>query len=100
MHESDRKKLKDEQTKIYYASVSWSSIVCCISSGLRRSIANFFFADAVCESFLSSCCSISFTRFEYSWNDAANAYVNFLASALLNMVSIENKNQSQYQAIY
>lgn len=69
----------------YYASVSWSSIVCCISSGVRRSMANFFFPDVAGElSPFSSCCSSFFTRFEYSWNDAASAYVNFLAKALQN----------------
>lgn len=77
----------------YYASVSWSSILCCISSGVRKSMANFFFAAPVCESFFSSCCSISLTRFEYSWNDAASAYVSFLARALYWFNEMEKKNK-------
>lgn len=80
-------KMKRKQQKknviIYYASVSWSSMVCCISSGVRKSIANFFFPFICAFSLRISFCSISLTRFEYSWNEAANAYVKRLAKALI-----------------
>lgn len=58
-------------------------MVWCISSGKRRSMANFFLPlDGCILLVANSFCSFSLTRFEYSWNEAANAYVNSLARAL------------------